>query len=55
MDDRDLYDQAAERHPTALLVDSDALARATRLFGEDPETLKGSWLHDSFCADREDR
>lgn len=56
MDDRDLYDRAADRHPTVLRVDPDALARATKLFGEDPEPLPGRWMDSTFhYIDPEDR
>jgi hypothetical protein len=51
VDDHDLYDQAADRYPTVLRVDPEALDRADRLFGPDPELLLGYWADIYFKAD----
>jgi len=48
MDDAELYDRAAARHPTVLLIDPDALKLAGELFGEDPEPLPGRWMDNVF-------
>ena len=46
--DRELYDRAANRHPTVLWVDLDALDLAGRLFGEDPDGVGGYWADNVF-------
>lgn len=48
MDDRELYDRAAARHPTTFLVDPAALKLAGELFGPDPDLLPGSWMDGVF-------
>ena len=53
--DRDLYDQAADRYPTTLRVDPDALELAGALFGEDPDPLPGRWLDNVYYLPPEDR
>ncbi len=48
-DDQELYDRAADRHPTVIYVDPEILA--DRLFGPDPGLILGRWDDVYFRTD----